>query len=246
MTEVAINGHTFNIDLIVFDKDGTLIKLDVWGYQLEKWGKLLQESASLTDTELNTIYGQLGYDIETRTLQPDTPLVVGSIEQIRTIGAFLLHSRGISWTKAEQIIQVTANASLSAIPEPSMIEMIGDVPGTMKHLHKQGIQLGIATSDNRHPTEKTVEILGIDSLIACIVCADDPIPMKPAPGGLLHIGRKLGVPSARMLMVGDSIGDMACGRAAGVAGCIRVGPRRKGATEFADVTIQSIDEIKVL
>ena len=246
MTEVAINGRTFDVDLIVFDKDGTLIKLDVWGYQLEKWGKLLQQNVDLTDAEIETIYAQLGYDIETRKLRPDTPIVVGSIEQIQTISAFLLHDRGISWTAAEQMVQVATDASLDAPPEPSMFEMIGDVPGTLRHLYEQKIQIGVATSDNRHSTERTLEILGIDALIQSVVCADDPIPMKPAPDGLFHIGRELGVLPSRMLMVGDSIGDMACGRAAGVAGCIRIGPEAEGATDVADVTIRSVDEIQVL
>ena len=44
MAQVEINGRIFDIDLIVFDKDGTLIALNhLWGQQIEKWGGLIQE-----------------------------------------------------------------------------------------------------------------------------------------------------------------------------------------------------------
>ena len=29
MAQVEINGHVFDVDMIVFDKDGTLIELDI-------------------------------------------------------------------------------------------------------------------------------------------------------------------------------------------------------------------------
>jgi len=244
MSVVTINGRSFDVDLIVFDKDGTLIELDVWGHQLEKWGRRLQKEVGLSDAATHLLYEQLGYDIEQQRLKPDTPIVVASIEQILTIGAFVLHNQGMSWTAAEETVQAAANASLSAPPEPSMIQMIGDVPGSIKRLQKHDIRIGIATSDERRSTERTVDILGIEALIDCIVCADDPIPMKPAPDGLLHISNETGIPSERMLMVGDSTGDMVCGRAAGVAGCIRIDPQRVDSANIADVTIATIDEIE--
>lgn len=245
MPIVTINNLDFDVDLIVFDKDGTLIDLDVWGHQLEKWGRLLQQECALSDADLHELYAQLGYDFAQQTLKPDTPIVVASIDQILTIGAFFLHTRGTAWTAAEQIVHAAADRSLSAPPEPQMIQPIGDVLGTMQRLQTHGIRIGIATSDDRAPTEFTIELLGIGSLVEAVVCADDPIPMKPAPDGLLHIGQQVGVQPARMLMVGDSMGDMVCGRAAGVAGCIRLGAPLAQRPDVVDTTIAKIDEIRV-
>ena len=89
-------------------------------------------------------------------------------------------------------------------------------------------------------------MLNIEQLIDVVVCADDPVPMKPAPDGLLHISEVMGIAPDRMLMVGDANGDMQCGRAAGVAGCVRVDDPHTGAQgddELVDVRIQSIEEI---
>ena len=47
--------------------------------------------------------------------------------------------------------------------------------------------------------------------------ADDAdLASKPAPDGLLHIARTLGVAADRLAMVGDTATDMRAGRSAGV------------------------------
>ena len=246
MSHVLIKEHSFDVDLIVFDKDGTLIKLDLWGHQLEKWGNLLRKRLDLSAPFMDAFYREVGYDVVDKRLMPDTPVAVGSLAQLMTIGSFLLYRQGASWTAAEEAVHEAAAHSLEAVPEPSMLELIGDVPGTFERLRKSGIRIAVATSDDRLPTEKTLELLQIESMVDLIVCANDPIPKKPAPDGLLHISRELGIPISRMLMVGDSMGDMQCGRAAGVAGCIRIGLEPERGTALSDLTIESIDEIRVV
>lgn len=245
MTQIVVNGRSFDVDMIVFDKDGTLIDLNLWGQQIEKWGKLLKNRFALGDAEIHIIYEEIGYDAQNQLMLPDQPVSVASLDQLSTIVSFLLYRRGIIWSRAEKIVQETAMLSVAALPDRSMLRFIGDVPGTLKRLRKSGIQIGIATSDDRLPTEKALELLKIDSLIDIIVCADDPIPMKPAPDGLLHISKEMGIPAGRMMMVGDSSGDMQCGRKAGVVGCIRIGQEDNGLSIDSDVTIQSIDEIEI-
>ena len=73
----------------------------------------------------------------------------------------------------------------------------------------------MATSDDRAPTEATLAGLGVAALVDAIVCADDGLPVKPAPDALLHLCRLLGVDAARTAMIGDSRADVAMGRAAG-------------------------------
>lgn len=240
MTKLNINGRSFDIDLIVFDKDGTLIELDfLWSQQIEKWGRMLQAELQLETMILHTLYEQVGYDFENGRLIPDAPAAVATVEQFVTIASFLLYQKGIAWTAAEEAVQATAKQSIAAPPERSMLRLIGDVESMFKKLHENKIRIAILTSDDRHPTEKTMEMLGLTPYISAIVCANDPLPCKPAPDGLFHISKETGVPTKKMLMVGDSTGDMRCGWSAGVAGCIGV-----GAIE-ADVNIRSIEEINL-
>ncbi len=247
MTDVIINGRSFDVDLIVFDKDGTLIELDfLWGQQIEKWGRLVQETLKLDDRFLHSMYEQMGYDFKNGRLIPDAPAAVATIDQFIAIGSFLVYREGnYGWTEAEEAIIDAANQSVAHAPEPGMLSMIGDVIGTFKRLQESGIRIAILTSDDRGPTEKTIEILNWQSYIDAVGCGNDPIPGKPAPDGLHRIGETLNIAPERILMVGDSTGDMRTGKAAGVAGCIGVGKEGDGVTAVADVMIQSIEEIKI-
>jgi len=92
-------------------------------------------------------------------------------------------------------------------------------------------------------------ILGIEPYVAGMVCGDDPVANKPAPDALLRLSRDCGVPLARIMMVGDTIGDMMMGGSAGVGCRVAVLSGAAGAealTPHADAVLRSIDEIRVL
>lgn len=242
MAKLSAKGRQFDVDLIVFDKDGTLIELDfLWSQQIEKWGRLLQTKLSLTLSQLHAIYEQMGYDWQQKRLLPDTPAAVASVDQFQTIASFLLYKNGITWSVAEQAVQRAARVSISALPESHMLRPIGRVYETLLRLQQEGVAMALLTSDDRPPTEHALRLLGWTQFFEVVVCANDGLAKKPAPDALLFISKQSGVPSARMLMVGDSQGDIACGRSAGVAGCICVGDG--GAAAVADATIESIEEI---
>ncbi|MEM7331352.1 MAG: HAD family hydrolase [Chloroflexota bacterium] len=248
MTKLTINGRVFDIDMIVFDKDGTLIELDfLWGRQIEKWGYLIQSRLQLEDAFLHSMYEQMGYDFQNGRLIPDGPAAVATIDQFMAIGSFLIYRRGdVSWTEAEEAVIASAEQSVAFAPEPDMLKMIGDVIGVFENLRRRKIRIGVLTSDDRIPTEKTIDMLNWRPYIDAIGCGNDPIPGKPAPDGLLQISKEMNIPTSRMLMVGDSTGDMRAGKSAGVAGCIGVGQLGDGVTAVADVMIQSIEDILVL
>lgn len=244
MTTVMVNGRKYDIDLIIFDKDGTLIDLhQLWGKQIEKWGNQLQEQLALDQEDIVQLYHQLGYDFQQKKLLPDTPAAVASGEQFMTIASFLLYQNGVSWTAAEQAVGYAAAHTFSSSHTLELLHLIGDVNSTFIRLRQAGIELAIATSDGRASTEQTIAHFGWQHQLAATVCADDGLPKKPAPDAIYAICDQTNIPATRALMVGDSTGDIACGRAAGVAGCIGVGDG--GITAVADTVIQSIAEIKI-
>lgn len=244
MSGVTIHDRAFEVDAIVFDKDGTLLELDSWGQVLEKWGRLLGERLDLPETSIRAIYDAIGYDWQHQKMLPNQPVSVASVSQLMTIASFMLYRAGIQWTDAEAAVQFAASGSVHVAPEPSMLHFIGEVPQTLQQLRDAGIQIGVITNDDRVPTELAFETLNIGRLVDFIICGDDPGPKKPSPHGLFRISSELCVPLDRILMVGDSAIDMRCGRAAGVAGCILVGPGSAERRTDYDVTIGSIDEIK--
>jgi len=247
MPQLSLNGRLFDVDLIAFDKDGTLIDFHhLWGRKTQLWVEWLQQRVHGPASLGQALYRNLGYDPESGRVVNDGPLAVASMAKLYTIAAAVLYQHGISWHDAEQIVAESVAASVGALPAPDLIRPIGDVAGTIERLAVAGVHLAVITSDNRVATQATLVTLGIAGKIDILVCGDDPIANKPAPDALWHIGRLLNVAPARMMMVGDTAGDMLCGSNSGVGcrlGILGGAGDEATLTACADVTLTSIDEI---
>jgi phosphoglycolate phosphatase len=137
---------------------------------------------------------------------------------------------------------------LGALPTADLVKPLGDVAGLFRRLADAGIRIAIVTSDDRAATLATLPVLGIEPYIAGMVCGDDPVANKPAPDALLRLARELDVPPSRMMMVGDTIGDMMMGGAAGTCRLAVLSGAGTAAdlAPHADAVLDSITEIRVL
>jgi HAD superfamily hydrolase (TIGR01509 family) len=89
------------------------------------------------------------------------------------------------------------------------------VPEMLAALRAAGYPLGIVTGKGRHAWEVTDRELGLGAF-AVVVTDDDVAAPKPDPQGLLAAARELGMAPGELVYVGDSTGDLAAGRAAGM------------------------------
>jgi len=258
MVDIVVNGRLFpNIQLIAFDKDGTLLDFhQMWGQKAHLWIEWLVEQVGSEVDEVNgrqslhqALAHTLGYNPATQHIIEDSPMAVASMPRLTHIAATVLYQHGIGWHEAEQVAQKSMLANISAPPTADLIKPIGDVAGTMAQLAQAGVQLAIVTSDDRAASEATLSLLGIEHLIDMLICGNDDIANKPAPDALWQIGKQFNIDPAHMLMVGDTISDMIFGHRAGVAGCIGI---RGGAgnqtalVEQADEIINTIEGIQVI
>jgi phosphoglycolate phosphatase len=104
----------------------------------------------------------------------------------------------------------------------------------------------VATSDDRMPTERTLAALHLTELIDAIVCADDGIPVKPAPDMVLELCARVGIEPDRTAVVGDSVADLEMGRRAGVALTVGVLTGVGDAADlapFADLVVASVADL---
>ena len=97
--------------------------------------------------------------------------------------------------------------------------LVAQYPGVRDEvwsLHQNGYRLGVVTSKMHGSLERGLAAGGYDGLFEVLVGADDVENPKPHPEPVqLALGR-LGVEPESAIYVGDSIHDMAVGRAAGV------------------------------
>jgi phosphoglycolate phosphatase-like HAD superfamily hydrolase len=229
------------IELVVFDKDGTLIDFDtMWS----DWSAgLVRDVAAATDPSLaDPLSDALGLDPETARIIPGSPLSATPMGHLRNLTVDTLRRAGLPPTVAEAAV-----ANAWDPPDPvALAHPLADLGQLFEDLRARGARIAVATSDDRAPTEATLAGLGLDTLVDAIVCADDGLPVKPAPDAFLHLCALLGVDASRAAMIGDSPADVAMGRAAGarlVVGVLSGVGVREELAPFSDAILGSVAEL---
>lgn len=250
MARLLVGGLVREIDVIVLDKDGTLIDFDkAWGGRLARGIAAMVASANGGQNLKSALYSTLGGNPCDGAILPDGPYVSASIAETGIMAATVLYQAGVEWHVALAIVEKTLLPILKSPPVASEVAGVGDVRARLAVLKAAGVGLAVATNDERTATTACLDLLGITDLLDAVVCADDVgLAAKPAPDGLLHIARTLGVPARRLAMVGDSVGDMLTGRAAAAGLLVGVlsGPAVAAQlAPHADVVVADIHALEV-
>ncbi len=248
---LRIAEKTLNPRLIVLDKDGTLIAFEaMWHVWFEGIMAAIADQVSLDDETRLAFAGTLGYAPETGAWDPLGPLTIASTKEIGVLMAGLLYRyQHKSWDEAWVIVSRAEESARSALGDEKLIQPIGDVRSTLQRLRDSGLVLALATTDDRAPTERTLERLGIAALLATLVCGDDGIPLKPAPDMALEICRRLGIAPQEAIMVGDTVADLTMARRAGYSQAIGVTSGAltpEALAPYADLIIPDIHAIEIV
>jgi phosphoglycolate phosphatase-like HAD superfamily hydrolase len=229
------------IDLVVFDKDGTIIEFGpMWG----GWALALAEGLrAATDRAVEApLFAMLGFDAATGTVQPGGGLAATPMTRLRERTRDLLMAAGLGPTDAEEALIAAWHP-----PDPvAMARPLADLGALFGRLHEAGRRIAVATSDDRDPTERTLAALHVADAIDAMVCADDGVAVKPAPDMILHLCAVLDVAPARTAVVGDSPADLQMARGAGaglIVGVLTGVGRRADLEPDADTVIGSVAEL---
>lgn len=231
------------MDLVVFDKDGTLIGFDtMWADWAVALGDRLSAAAG-RDVRPSLLL-VLGYDPVTGTATPGGALAATPMARLRKMAVAVLITGGTDPTEAERAVTDAWSA-----PDPEgLAHPITDLRSLLGALRAEGRRIAIATSDDRDPTVRTMAVLGVEDLVDATVCADDGLPGKPAPDMILHVCARLGVDPARTAMIGDSPADLRMGRSAGagrVIGVLTGVGGRDDLEPLADLVLGSVEQLRI-
>lgn len=201
-----------NPALIVFDKDGTLIHFEaMWG----AWAiDLAQNLEVITGRSMaERLYRALDFYADTGQIAPHGALSVTPMAGLRLLTVqVLVGDLGLSPAAAEAAV-----AKVWQTPDPvATAHPLADLQTLFTALRAHGLNIAVATSDDRVPTAATLAKLGLTNFVTALACGDDGIPIKPEPDMILTLCRMLGVPPAKTVVVGDNVADLRMGRAAGV------------------------------
>jgi phosphoglycolate phosphatase len=230
------------IDLVVFDKDGTIIE---FGPMWSGWSVALAEAltAATGRTVAEPLYAMLGFDPATGVVTPGGALAATPMARLRDRTREVLVARGISEGDAELALEAAWH-----VPDPvALAKPLTDLPALFDRLRDGGCRIAVATTDDRDPTERTLAALGVADYIDATVCADDGIAVKPAPDMVLHLCATLGIAPARTAVVGDTAADLRMARAAGAGLTVGVLTGVDGSADLeplADAVIASVEELQ--
>jgi phosphoglycolate phosphatase-like HAD superfamily hydrolase len=237
-----MNGlKNFKAQAIIFDKDGTLIDFDaMWG----GWVVYLAEQLHLV-SGLNVcepLCLAIGYDDVNKKVLAHGKLAATPMHLLYRLTVEVMQSLGLNAEDAECAVEKGW-----CIPDPVIsAKQFTDTRALFGQLHGKGIKIGIATTDDRAPTQAMIEAFDIEEYISSMVCADDGIKAKPAPDMVLTICERMNVDPAKVMVVGDTTADLKMARSAGaglVVGVLSGVSSARDLVEYADVIIESVDEM---
>lgn len=234
-------GRLANIDLAIFDKDGTLIDFHLmWS----DWvGALARGLAAAHGSSLDAVvYPMMGVDPISGQVYPHGALAATPMARLRGALVADLVDHGLEPEEAARVVGAAWHS-----PDPvDLARPLADLRRLFTDLRAGGTRIAVATSDDRDPTERTLAHLGIADLVEAVACADDGHPVKPSPDAVHWICRTLGIREDRAAVIGDSPADLRMGRAAGaglVIGVLTGVGDRDTLAPLADLVLPSVADL---
>ena len=231
----------FRAQAIIFDKDGTLIDFNaMWGGWTLYLAEQLKQVSGLEVRD--PLCAAFGYDQALKQVSAQGMLAASPMARLHQLTIEVLQTQGLSGLEAQRVIEAAW-----CIPDPVLLaKPCTDMRQLFHALHKQGIQVAIATADDRAPTQALLEAFDVDEFVATMVCADDGIPSKPAPDMVQTICGRLNLEPSKVMVIGDTISDMKMARASGAGLAVGVLTGVSSARDLiphADILLDSVDDL---
>lgn len=229
-----------DIQAIIFDKDGTLMKFDCFWIEVSRCAaEELLRRLGREDIPVGRLLEVLGVAGETADI--DGLLCKGTYEQIALAMGAVLRDFGVEISDSE-LIKLTL-AAYSDHADAGKIEPICEnMQGVLKRLKSGGRRLAVVTTDDSHITHKCLSALGIEDLFEKVYTDDGINPIKPNPECALKFLSEYHIPTQNAVMVGDTMTDIRFARNAGIS-AIGVGSSRERLKPYADAVIPDISHL---
>lgn len=246
MVAVNVNKETIkDIDLFVFDKDGTLIDLyNYWYHMIELRAEHICDFYSLSHNahKVNLMF-EMGVDVTNQRLRPTGPVGLLPREVVQKAAEkYLLE------LDCKNVSEVCFNVfkDVDRLSTSIFNKLVKPIKGAIELLEKikaNGAKVAIATTDKTERAKLAVDFLKINALCDVIVGADQVKASKPSPEMLENIGKSLGIAPANSVMVGDAKTDIQMGQNANYLASIAVCSGLTNKDELSKLTPYVIDNV---
>lgn len=245
MVNIKVNNQMIEgIDLVIFDKDGTLMDLyHYWSQMVGLRAEFICQELKLDMTHHNNLLYGMGLDSKVGKLRPEGPVGLKKREIVLQAAVDYLASIGYSDTydlcfEAFKEVDRLSSENLRQFIRP--IDGVNDIVNT---LSENGCKIAIATTDVTKRAKLAMEFLGIADKIDFIAGADMVSNSKPDPEMVYVILNTLNIDRSNAVIVGDAITDVQLGINANLKASIGVLTGLSSYEQFKIITSHVINEV---
>ena len=201
-----------DVDLVIFDKDGTLIDVHYyWCGMIELRAKKLSKDyiePRQQQAAMQELMSNMGINLDTREMKPEGPVGLKPRE-------FIIDVAYETVKKYYQSITMMQVASVfKSIDEYSkkhlntLVKPLDGVEHLLILLKQKNIKVTIATTDLTNRAKLAMDSIGLTHYFDYIAGADLVENAKPSPDLVNYLCDKMLVDKDRVLVIGDSIVDL--------------------------------------
>jgi phosphoglycolate phosphatase len=251
MRTLLFGDRSFDAELVIFDKDGTLTDFrKTWLPLLEKRIDLAAKQID-RDVDRQTLRALIHrtFGIDGERIDPYGPFPYTPPWEDEIIFATALYSIGVPWQKGKLIARYSLERAEEELDRKTCTELFPGVADTLRRLKSEGLLLSVATADLTDIARNALIYADVYDLFDYIIGADMVEKDKPDPEMIFKTLEELQVKPEREVLVGDSITDMEMGRRAGlglVVGVTEAGvATARDLARDADLVIPAVREMEV-
>ncbi|TYP78894.1 HAD family hydrolase [Paenibacillus methanolicus] len=256
MGMIAVNGKTYAVEGLLFDKDGTILDfVSMWGPwcewllqgyigRLERLAPGSVSSLGLTPAFLPRLLGTV-HQADGRIVDYDRngPLAMGTLPELFGILSWHAYQAGLSWAEAKELVEACRQEAESQLAKAKPIKALPGLLPLLEAAKAAGIPMAVVTADDTEPAERHLAWMGIRHYFETVVGNDLAERGKPFPDLMELACRRLGVGCGSVAMIGDTNADMRMGRAAGAAVTIGIAPTDEAGVSDVTAGLTDADHV---
>ncbi len=203
-----------SIKAVIFDKDGTVLDFDAF------WLPIAVEATEVITAKLGIIDVPSAQVLEALGVKDGVASIMGSLcfgtytDMARDMNT-VLRRYGYSHS-LEEMTALTVDAYHSSVGAGDIKPTCENIKEVMEELKRRDIMIILVTSDGPVVTKQCLEGLGIAEYFDRVYTDDGTHPNKPDPYLINRLCEDCGFSKAEVVMVGDTLTDMAFAENAGV------------------------------
>lgn len=246
MARVLVAHKAYDIDLVIFDKDGTLIDFkETWVEIIRALITAMGAHVPMNEELRNRVQEVLGVSVDGRGIDGSGPLAMGTFVECDALLTYSLYRHGLRWDEAQDIVRKLGDEVFRSEVRKRCIRPARGALPLLSRLKDKGVHLAVATNDKANDALTDMSAIGADPFIDILVGADSVENAKPAPDMVRKLCDHFNVGPASAMLIGDTVMDAMLGRNAGVRLTVGVPgiAARQDLEGHMDVVVDSLDEI---